>query len=479
MNKYSFALVALMAIFQLSSCKSSEPEPGPGPEQEAPELNISTYEIEVSAEGGNVTVPYIVVNPIDGEYLKVVTDADWMSVDSDSDNVMVSVSANESTDARSSVIHVSYSDIQKEISVSQAGDETAEPDPDPDPDPDRSYAISYDINGPDVTMNVEPSDNGVRYFFHYFELSKTTGKSMESLVQELVDSQIQWGEYFNMSASEVLDKLLSTGKASKSFILEASADYIGFACSVDDNAVIGDDLVTEEFRTGVVGPSDNVISVSLPVIGYIDVEYEITTTNDDPYVFVVVAPEDWRMDRAEDIVNELIEGGYDLSNNMKRGNASGVMGGLEPGMKHFAIAFGYLGGQITTDLVIEEFVTKGGDDPSYSEFEFEVGNITSTSAEVTVNCSVSGAQYFFDNVSADMDLQDVRNYWNSELKKVMDSGMELVSYWNGKLSSGQSSKTFTELSPGSQYRPYAFSIDMSTGKPATDIILGEIYSTAE
>lgn len=471
MNRYTFAIVAIMAILQLSSCRTSEPEPGPEPEQETPELNISTYEIEVSAEGGDVTVPYIVVNPIDGEYLKAVTEADWISVEADSENIMVSVSANGSTDPRNSTVYVSYKDIQKEISVSQAGGEAE--------DPDRSYTISYDINGPDVTMTVEPSDDGKRYFFHYFELSKTTGKSMESLVQELVDGQIQWGEYFNMSAAEVLDKLLSTGKASKNFILEASTEYIGFACSVDDDAVIGNDLTTEEFRTEAVGASDNVISISLPVIGYVDVEYEIATTNDDPYVFVVVAPEDWRMDRAEDIVNELIEGGYDLSGNTKRGNASGIMNGLTPGTRHFAIAFGYLGGQITTDLVIEEFTTKGGDDPALSEFEFKIDGITSTSADITVNCSVGGAMYFFDNVSAEMGLQDLRNYWNKELKEIMDGGTDLMSYWEGKLSSGQSSKTFTDLTPASQYRPYAFSIDMTTGKPATDIVLGEIYSTAD
>lgn len=474
MKKYNFAVIALMAVLQLASCRTSESghEPEPGPEPAASELKISTGSVEIPAEGGSVAVPYIVLNPVDGEYVRAEAQEDWITVETDEENITVSVPANESTEPRNSAISVSYMDIDDEIFVTQAGKEDIE-------EPGNSYAISYDINGPDVTMNVDPSDDGTRYFFHYFELSKTTGKSMESLVQELVDSQIQWGEYFNMSASEVLDKLLFTGNASKNFILEASTGYIGFACSVGDDAVIGSDLTTEEFNTGEVGPSDNVISISLPVIGYIDVEYETTTTNNDPYVFVVVAPEDWRMDNPEDIVNELIEGGYDLSGSTKRGNASGIMNGLEPDTKHYAIAFGYLGGQMTTDMVVEEFVTKGGNDPIFSEFEFNVSEITSTSANVTVTCSVSDAMYFFDNASAEMDLQDIRNYWNSELGKVMDSGTDLMSYWEGKLSSGQASRTFTGLTPSSQYHPYAFAIDISTGKPATDIILGDVYSTAD
>lgn len=350
---------------------------------------------------------------------------------------------------------------------------TGQKQDDPDPEPgDGPFSLTCTVDGTLVRISVVPQDMQKRYFFHYFTEEKASGADMKTLVQELVDKQLDWGEAFGMSVAEVLDRLLSQGEAFKDYDLSPSSSYVAFACGVDDNAKVDTGIAVKKFATGDIQPSDNVIVLELPNVGYTSVDYRVTTSNDDPYVLIVVAPVDWGLESAQEIIDYIFELGMDLSGSLKRGNASGTFTGLDPGVKHYAIAFGYVSKTMTTDPVVKEFTTLK---EAMSGFVFEVVSDKPGKSVVTVTPMPEGQWYYIGNVPVSTPIQDIRNYWTAEVRKAEAEGVPLQDFWDGKLVTGTSSKEFVSLESGARYRPYAFAVDLVTGKPSTDIVLGDAY----
>lgn len=342
-----------------------------------------------------------------------------------------------------------------------------------EPEPgDAPYLLTCTVDGTQVRISVVPQDMEKRYFFHYFTKEKASGADMKTLVQDLVNSQLDWGEAFGMSVSEVLDRLLSQGEAYKDYGLSPSSAYVAFACGVDDNAKVDTEIAVKDFETGEILPSDNVIGLELLNVGYTSVDYRVTTTNDDPYVLIVVAPADWGMDSAQEIIDYMFAQGMDLSGSMKSGNASGTFTGLDPGIRHFAIAFGYISGTMTTEPVVEEFTTLR---ETMADFAFSAVSESPGMSVVTVTPVPQQLWYYVGNVPASTPIQDIRNYWTAKLREAEDGGTSLSDYWDGMLVTGVSSTEFSSLASGERYRPYAFAVDLVTGKPSTDIVLGDSY----
>lgn len=341
------------------------------------------------------------------------------------------------------------------------------------PEPgDAPYTLTCTVDGTQVRISVLPQDMEKRYFFHYFTKEKASGADMKVLVQDLVNSQLDWGEAFGMSVSEVLDRLLSQGEAYKDYGLSPSSAYVAFACGVDDNAKVDTEIAVKDFETGEILPSDNVIGLELLNVGYTSVDYRVTTTNDDPYVLIVVAPADWGLDSAQEIIDYMFAQGMDLSGSMKSGNASGTFTGLDPGIRHFAIAFGYISGTMTTEPVVEEFTTLR---ETMADFVFSAVSESPGMSVVTVTPVPQQLWYYVGNVPASTPIQDIRNYWTAKLREAEDGGTSLSDYWDGMLVTGVSSTEFSSLASGERYRPYAFAVDLVTGKPSTDIVLGDSY----
>lgn len=467
MKRVLLAIAALSFVLQNVCCNKPLPAEAV--------LHIEDDTLTAEPEGGEFTVRYSVDNPKDGVELIAVPSEGWVSVvSSQNGEIKISVQPNEEESSRETSVEVMYDTQEGSFMVIQKGKKPDDPE-DPDDPSDEAYELSYDIDGPMVRMNVKPKDRGKRFFFHYFESSATQGEDIETMIQALVDRQIELGEGFGMSVEEVMNALLSVGESYKDYVLKENTGYVGFACGVDDSGKIGDDTVTKDFMTGAVSASDNQLSISISAIGYSQVDYSVGTTNNDPYAFVVVDPSEWNLETAQEIVQVLVDEGYTLE--QRRGDTHGTMNGLTSGTRHFAIAFGYMAGKVTTDIIVEEFYTKGASEPETAEFVFSVSDITDQSSKISVTCRQTDVKYYFDNASADNSLQDIRNYWNATLKGVMDSGMSLTDYWQGKLYSAEAVREFTGLSSGTEYFPYAFAVDPVTGKPSTDIIAGQKYST--
>ncbi len=85
-----------------------------------PVLTVSKSEISVSHEAATETFTYNVANPVEGVNVAISDNATWISTSVSGTTVTVNVAENTAEEAREGVITVTYGDLTKTVTVSQA-----------------------------------------------------------------------------------------------------------------------------------------------------------------------------------------------------------------------------------------------------------------------------------------------------------------------------------------------------------------------
>ena len=116
--KRLFLLMALCALACVSC--DSEPTPEPQPEPQT-QLNItSDEEFSFDYEGGEFTVTYEIIEPMEGKSVEATPKADWIEQTAAEDgSITFTVAPNETGEKRESTIHITYAYITKSITVKQ------------------------------------------------------------------------------------------------------------------------------------------------------------------------------------------------------------------------------------------------------------------------------------------------------------------------------------------------------------------------
>ena len=110
------------------------------------------------------------------------------------------------------------------------------------------------------------------------------------------------------------------------------------------------------FQTEKVEASDMTIDFKVENCYVRVADIEITPSKDEPYVATFLRKSDIPYSENDKIIKWLL--GYDLSSNTYRGTIQSNIVGLEPDTEYVAIAFGYYGGVVTTDLFRYDFKTE-------------------------------------------------------------------------------------------------------------------------
>ena len=345
---------------------------------------------------------------------------------------------------------------------------------------DRTFKLWYDIAGPDVTMWAEPvpADDSRWYFFDLFskEEQDASGQTPGQILQSFIDQNIQLGLAVGISPADILEQLLSVGKDSYFYNLEAETDYIGAACGVDMDGKVNSEPVTEPFRTGPVQPSDNRLEVEILQINLDWVEVGITTTNDDPYVVIVTPVSEYEGMTDEQIMERLLEG--DLTSLSLKGDYEGRISGLAHETEYWLYVFGYRSGKATTEPVRTTFVTLGEEDPSLLTFDFIVDNVTDWSADVTVSGKPASALYYWSVCPASWTEDDIRASLDKKLEEnrpwVTDMADLFRQYGSrGTVDFGK----YAPLDSDTDYVVYAFGVNEDTGEWVTEVAYSEKFHT--
>ncbi|MBQ5736381.1 MAG: hypothetical protein IIV52_01560 [Alistipes sp.] len=235
---------------------------------------------------------------------------------------------------------------------------------------DIEFDVKITVDGPKATYEFEPVNWDGKYYIdiyaegEYMYLPEGTTPNDDYCKQVATNwiSLIQMYMQSGYSAETLLDVMCLQGRDSYSEIKEASTNY----CMVFYGIEMVDGLpqVTTKpyfahFSTEEVKASDMTIDISVENCYVRVADICIAPSNDmEQYVATFITTKSIPADKTtnEDIINWLLD--FDLSSNTYKGTIDTTLVGLEPDTEYTALAFGYYGGVVTTDLFRYDFKTE-------------------------------------------------------------------------------------------------------------------------
>ena len=235
---------------------------------------------------------------------------------------------------------------------------------------DIEFDVTITVDGPKATYEFEPVNWDGKYFIdiyaegEYMYRAEGTTPDDDYCKQVATNwiSLIQMYMQSGYSAETLLDIMCLQGPDSYSEIKEASTNY----CMVFYGIEMVDGLpqVTTKpyfahFSTEEVKASDMTIDISVENCYVRVADICIAPSNDmEQYVATFITTNSIPADKTtnEDIINWLLT--FNLSGNTYKGTIDTTLVGLEPDTEYTALAFGYYGGVVTTDLFRYDFKTE-------------------------------------------------------------------------------------------------------------------------
>lgn len=285
------------------------------------------------------------------------------------------------------------------------------------------FDITCAASGHVVSAQIIPCHEGVPFWADIMTMddlmaaeteSTEEGGKIKEYAQTLIDAQYQtWYEHGYVYDREEYAEYAAYDYEITDFVYEGypETEYIVYAAKMDEEAYLVGDVAYEKITTGVVEPSDNVLTVTVGEATQTTLDLTITTTNDDPYMAVALEKsyvENCTTD--SEIYAALVRWAgstWNLEYYMTYGSITGRMTYLTPDADHMLFVFGYTGNTVTTEMQKFEFRTLPAGDPDDCEFTFNVTDIKTRSATVEVIPEDTSVEYYWDIFSADATEEDI------------------------------------------------------------------------
>ena len=232
---------------------------------------------------------------------------------------------------------------------------------------DIEFDVNITVDGPKATYEFSPVNWDGKYFidiyaegeYMYLEEGATPNEAYCKQVANDWISTITIYMQSGYSAEQLVELMCLQGPDSYSEVRKSNTKY----CMVFYGIEMVDGLpqVTTRpylahFQTEEVKPSDMQIDIKVENCYVRVADISITPTkHDEPYVATFLRKSDVPHTENKDIIEWLLN--YDLSGNTYRGPIETTIIGLQPNTEYIALAFGYYGGVVTTDLFSYEFKT--------------------------------------------------------------------------------------------------------------------------
>lgn len=248
---------------------------------------------------------------------------------------------------------------------------------------DIEFDVNITVDGPKATYEFEPINWDGKYYIDIYAEGDYMYVAEGSTPDEAYCKQVanNWIGMINIymqsgySAEQLIDLMCLQGPDSYSEVRLSNTKY----CMVFYGIEMVDGLpqVTTKpyiahFQTEKVEASDMVVDIKVENCYVRVADVTITpSTNEEPYVATFLKKSDVPYNDGNEIINWLLN--FDLSGNTYRGTIKSNIVGLEPDTEYIALAFGYYGGVVTTELFRYDFKT----DPE-GECENSVVGVTVT-----------------------------------------------------------------------------------------------------
>ena len=266
---------------------------------------------------------------------------------------------------------------------------------------DIEFDVNITVDGPKATYEFEPINWDGKYYIDIYAEGDYMYVAEGSTPDDAYCKQVanNWIGMINIymqsgySAEQLIDLMCLQGPDSYSEVRLSNTNY----CMVFYGIEMVDGLpqVTTKpyiahFQTEKVEASDMVIDIKVENCYVRVADVTITpSTNEEPYVATFLKKSDVPYNDGNEIINWLLN--FDLSGNTYRGTIKSNIVGLEPDTEYIALAFGYYGGVVTTELFRYDFKT----DPE-GECENSVVGVTVTAPYSLVALETAMPDMFYN-----------------------------------------------------------------------------------
>ena len=319
---------------------------------------------------------YTLENPVDTASVRASCGESWVYRFTDAGNaVTFFVAANEADSVRTADVVVTYMDVTCEFTVTQEALPAA---------PAPSFEITIkDVTYNSVSYEVIPSDKEMTYIPDrcsrrtYWDLF-TPEETPDRFIQEQLDYLQGWSDYIGIDVSDYISQQIEQGDLTDGLFdnLEADKEYVLFVYGINTEMEVLSGLFWEYFTTEDVTPSDNELTVTVPVpdITANSARVMVTTTNDDPYVVGADLAANWAGMSNEEILEVLTGDSYDVSRNVQSGDYDATFYNLTSGTDYIVFVFGFDAGKATTELQTYPFTTKSVQGSELQFIDIEYGD---------------------------------------------------------------------------------------------------------
>ena len=474
--------ILFIALLSLCACSNDGPDT-PNKIDEPTLLQINENALTVKSTGGEYAFTYVVEGGSEIPEITVTCEDVWIHDFNTSVEGVVSFVVDQNiSSSRITRVTIACGKLKDSIVVSQGAMSG---------NADVSFEITYDIDGPYVTMHVTPEPEGLRYFAWYYEkaliqsaLDKSPGVTLEMYLKKWIEvdisNAIYYGAYAGYSTEQAVAEITLVGPSSQNFELNGNTDFYGFVCAVHDSGQIISDLTITEFRTGPVEPSDNQISINVTDVNSDRISYNVTTTNMDQYATLVLAAETIE-GLSDDELVEFYNNIKEYINYLRFGDSSATILVDKPDTDYYVLAFGYEYGMATTEIHKEKVHTLVADGKPADKFEFTINKVTHFRINATVEAIPATCLYYVDCCYADEDAEALKKNVRDAAQWYVDVGYysNLADCMKVVGTKGKQTVEFDMLTGNTDYKVYAIGIDETTGEFNTDVIFSDVITTPE
>ncbi|MBQ0080355.1 MAG: hypothetical protein KBS95_02235 [Alistipes sp.] len=224
------------------------------------------------------------------------------------------------------------------------------------------FTIDVQVDGTVAHTQIIPAAPDVCYFYDLFseEAQKMYSDDFETAVQLYLDNLYSLYLSLGCDYPTASSYVASYGVSSYDFECSKYTDYTLFACAVNpSNGTICSTIATHKFSTEGVKRSSNNISFTIDNISSHGANFQVHTTNTDPYYVGVYRTEDLQGRNEENILEFVLEhdGPGALLSWIRHGDYAFQKDTFSSSTSYSIIAFGYVSQELTTNIFRQDFTT--------------------------------------------------------------------------------------------------------------------------
>ena len=273
-------LIITMATIFFAACEFLTPvEVDP---ENPPVVELDTYNLSVTGEGGDIPIFYAVTNPLKGEKPEAKSNVDWITpIEINSYQIMLRIAESNVSEERMGFVTISYKGMEKSVRVYITQDKQ--------PLNDFKFSVS-NVTYKSCKVHYSPRNKQRPYMANIIdsEYFKQTGITDGAVfVANEMESYLALAQRHNMTLEELMQnvspQLIYSGEADREFVgMQPGATYTIYSYGVEFHG--NSYTMTTPLHTSIV---------DIPMPTMYDVGFNVSATLTNGNATISVTPENW------------------------------------------------------------------------------------------------------------------------------------------------------------------------------------------